>query len=76
MCSCRPVEAVQANIECNATSAVVVTHHFLQRMVSSWATAAVNSTTSHGHVQWIRQLVPYVCSAEAELLHDIGVLLG
>jgi NAD(P)-dependent dehydrogenase (short-subunit alcohol dehydrogenase family) len=29
----RPVEAVLANIECNAVSAVAITHHFLKRMV-------------------------------------------
>jgi hypothetical protein len=29
----RPIERQLANLECNATSGVVLTHHFLQRMV-------------------------------------------
>jgi hypothetical protein len=33
-CMCRTIEQVAANIECNAVSAVQVTHHFLKRMVS------------------------------------------
>ena len=30
---CRPLEAQMANLECNATSAVQITHLFLQKMV-------------------------------------------
>jgi hypothetical protein len=33
-CGCRSAEEVRKNIECNALSAVDVTHHFLKRMVS------------------------------------------
>jgi hypothetical protein len=30
---CRPLEAQLANMECNATSAVTLTHHFLDKLV-------------------------------------------
>jgi hypothetical protein len=30
----RPVERQMENMECNATSAVQITHHFLKKMVS------------------------------------------
>ncbi len=32
-CVCRTADEVRKNIECNAFSAVDVTHHFLKRMV-------------------------------------------
>lgn len=37
---CRTAEEVRKNIECNALSAVDVTHHFLKRMVSGQHTLA------------------------------------
>jgi hypothetical protein len=30
----RPVEQQLANMECNATSAVAITHHFVEKLVS------------------------------------------
>ena len=31
---CRPLESHLANLECNSTSAVQITHHFLELMVT------------------------------------------
>jgi hypothetical protein len=49
-CACRTIEQVSANIECNAVSAVQVTHHFLKRMVSLM-TVVMHRTLSPGAVQ-------------------------
>jgi len=37
LASCRPLEAQLANMECNSTSAVQITHHFLRKMVRRYA---------------------------------------
>lgn len=31
---CRPLDALMKNLNCNAVSAVQITHHFVQRLVS------------------------------------------
>ncbi len=43
--SCRTIEQVQANLECNATSAVHITHHFLRIMVSRLAGCITYAST-------------------------------
>lgn len=49
-CFCRSIEQVQANIECNAVSAVSITHHFLKRMVRA-SRQAGRQHTQHGEQQ-------------------------
>lgn len=41
---CRPLERQLANMECNAGSAVQITHHFLAQMVSESMTGGLHSS--------------------------------
>jgi hypothetical protein len=67
-CACRTIEQVSANIECNAVSAVQVTHHFLKRMVSL-VTLAMHMTLLPGAVQPLKMCraccVPLLCLVAA-----------
>ncbi len=52
LASCRPLEAQLANMECNSTSAVQITHHFLRKMVRAMST--LERQTHQWHV-WLQK---------------------
>jgi hypothetical protein len=62
---CRTAEEVRKNIECNALSAVDVTHHFLKRMVRGTHWQASSTPDNEGSVSVTLHTVWQPCRAAA-----------